>query len=91
MNIKVNTTASINMEDLEKALNYSLSTKQKVKVAADLAKYNDHVYDMSYVERTLVELAKISMLRAKGNKELFKNNRKYFEALLTIIKLKEAK
>lgn len=74
---------------LKNSLNAQMSNKQKVQMAMDMSDFHGAI-DMSYIENLLLFAAKQRLKAIKTNKDLYKNNKDYFDALKTIIKVKGA-
>lgn len=82
-------SANINFVLLREALKDQLSNEQKAKLVISFADFHGAI-DMSYLEDVIVRAAKIRLKSIKKDKELYKRNREYFDALKTIIRVKEA-
>jgi len=89
MAIKIETTVSINNDELADVISENCSEKQKLEIANKMCHWGA-TYDMGFVEKMLVMYAKIGLKRIKKNSMLYNRNRAYFNALKTIAKLKEA-
>ena len=74
---------------LKNSLNVQMSNKQKVQMAMDMSDFRGAI-DMSYIENLLLFAAKQRLKAIKTNKDLYKNNKDYFDALKTIVKVKGA-
>lgn len=80
----------IDDKSLTKSLNAQLTNRQKTDLAIDLSDFHGAV-DMSYIEDLLLNAAKMRLQAVKKNKDLYKNNKEYFNALKTIVQVKHTK
>ena len=80
----------IDDKSLTKSLNAQLTNRQKTELAVDLSDFHGAV-DMSYIEDLLLSAAKMRLQAVKKNKDLYKNNKEYFNALKTIAQVKHTK
>lgn len=81
--------ANVNFVLLREALKDQLSNEQKAKLAISFADFHGAI-DMGYLEDVIIRAARVRLKAIKKDKELYKRNKDYFDALKTIVKVKEA-
>ena len=85
-----NVSLTVDRKFIANSLGLNLTNSQKVKTAMEMAVYLGNTIDMSYIEDLLVEAAKTRLKSIKKDKALYHRNRKYFNALKAIAKIKSA-